>query len=71
MKLLIGFRKFTYGFIFLSVSLLLLLGGHISGAHWIEYNRDVAVAFMATNISEHIINVAKTWVNDKLLKKLT
>ena len=70
MKYLVGLRKFTYGMIFLVVSLILLSVDWVDGSDWIKYNKEVAVAFMATNIGEHIINVAKTWVNDKFLGKI-
>ena len=67
LSFLTGFRKFTYGLIFLTISLILLMFEIVDGADWIKYNKEVAVAFMATNVGEHIIQVAKTWVNDRLL----
>lgn len=70
MKYLVGLRKFTYGMIFLIVSLILLMFDIVEGQDWVKYNKEVAVAFMATNIGEHIINVAKTWVDDKLIKRI-
>ena len=70
MQFLIGFRKFTYGMIFFSVTLILLLFELINGTDFIKYNSDVAVAFMATNIGEHIINITKQYLQDKLLNKV-
>jgi len=69
MKFLIGFRKFTYGIVFLTISLVLLLLDYITGADWIKYNKDVAVAYLATNIGEHLISVAKTYIDDKLVSR--
>lgn len=70
MKFLIGLRKFAYGIIFLTVSLILLMFDIIEGTDWVKYNKEVAVAFMATNIGEHLINLGKTYINDKLIKKI-
>jgi len=69
MKFLIGFRKLTYGLIFLSISLILLYFEYVTGSDWIKYNKDVAVAFMATNIGEKIVDIAKLYINDKLLSR--
>lgn len=70
MRFLVGFRKFSYGLIFILISLILLLSGYISGSDWILYNKDVALAFMATNIGEHLIKITKDYINDKLIAKL-
>ena len=68
LKGLIGFRKFVYGIIFLSISLALLLSGHVSGADWIKYNSSVAIAFFSTNIGEHIIKIGKEYLQSKITR---
>lgn len=64
-KWLAGFRKFAMALLFLFVAVALLLGGVVPGDTWMEHMSSVMVAFMATNVSEHIINVAKDWVKQR------
>ena len=64
-KFLTGFRKFTMSLIFLLVAIILLMAGEIPKEDWLKYVSDVMVAFMATNVGEHIINVVKDWVKNK------
>ena len=70
MGLLIGLRKFTYGLIFLAISLILLMFDIVTGPDWIKYNKEVAVAFMATNIGEHLINLGKEYFKDKVVDRV-
>jgi len=65
---MIGYRKFTLAMCFFFISLLLLLFKVISGELWITHNTTVVVAFIAGNLSERLINVAKTYVDDKMLR---
>lgn len=67
MKYLIGFRKFTMGATFLLVTLILLLNDVVSSGDFMKHNKEVIVAFMATNIGEHLINIGKKYIDDKLL----
>ena len=71
MRFLVGFRKFTVAIIFLVVSLGLLLGGVVTGGDFMKYNSSVIVAFMATNIGEHLLEIGKTWVNEKIIASLS
>ena len=48
--------------IFIVVAVTLLLVGMIPSDDWLKNVSTVIVAFMATNIGEHIINVAKDWI---------
>jgi ABC-type proline/glycine betaine transport system substrate-binding protein len=64
-KWLAGFRKLAMAMIFLIVAVGLLLAGQIPNADWMKQMSTVMVAFMATNVGEHIINVAKDWVQHK------
>ena len=66
---MVGFRKLTYGLIFLVVSLILLFLGYVTGADWIKYNSGVVTAFFATNVGEHIIAIGKDWIKAKLRKQ--
>ena len=65
MKFLTGFRKWTMAVIFLTVAVLLLVTGVLPSSTWLDNVAEVMVAFMATNVGEHIINVAKEWVKEK------
>lgn len=65
MKFLTGFRKWTMSIIFLIVAVTLLLMGEIPEKDWLDNVSEVMVAFMATNVGEHIINVGKTWIGGK------
>ena len=57
-----GFRKFTMAGIFLLVAIILLLAGEVPREDWLKHVSSVIVAFMATNVGEHILEVAKDWV---------
>ena len=63
--LLTGFRKFTMAIIFLVVAVTLLLYGVIPADDWMKHASSVIVAFMATNVGEHIISVGKEWIREK------
>jgi len=62
---LTGFRKMSMGLLFMSVTLMLLFLGKVSGSEFISTNRDVIVAFMATNIAAKLIEVTRTWLTKK------
>lgn len=62
---LTGFRKFTMAVLFLVIALILLVVHYISGSEFITTSRDVVVAFMATNVGEHIIGAVKQWITKK------
>ncbi len=64
-KYLTGFRKFTMSIVFLVVAVALLLTDQVPQEDWMKQMSSVMVAFMATNVGEHIINVAKDWVGKK------
>jgi hypothetical protein len=51
--------------IFLIVAIILLMVGAIPSEDWLKHVSNVMVAFMATNVGEHIINVVKDWVKNK------
>lgn len=62
---LTGFRKLSMGVLFMVVTLTLLLFGKVNGSEFITTNRDVIVAFMATNICAKIIGATKEWLKKK------
>ena len=62
---LTGFRKLSMGVLFMAITLTLLLFGKVSGSEFITTNRDVIVAFMATNVCAKIIGVTKEWIKNK------
>ena len=45
--------------------MLLLVFKQVPSTDWMDNMSEIMVAFMATNIGEHIINVAKGWVSAK------
>lgn len=65
MKWLVGFRKFAMAGIFLAVAVTLLVTGQIPAVDWMKHMSSVMIAFMATNVGEHIINVAKQWIQQR------
>jgi len=60
-----GFRKLTFGLAFMTITLVLLFLGKVNGAEFISTNRDVVVAFMATNICAKIIGATQQWLKKK------
>lgn len=68
LKVLTGYRKFTMAVLFLLVAILLLTAGTIPKDDWLKHVSSVMIAFMATNVGEHIISVGKEWINEKFKK---
>lgn len=62
---LTGFRKLSMGVLFMAITLLLLFLGKVNGSEFISTNRDVVVAFFATNICAKLIGVTKEWIKKK------
>jgi len=60
-----GFRKLSMGVLFMAVTLTLLFLGKVSGSEFITTNRDVIVAFMATNVAAKIIHATVEWIKKK------
>lgn len=65
LKYLTGFRKFTMAIIFLVVAVGLLLFEVVPASDWMKQVSSVMIAFMATNVGEHIIAVGKEWLSAK------
>lgn len=65
---LTGFRKLSMGVLFMAVTLVLLFLGKVTGSEFITTNRDVIVAFMATNVVSKLIGVTKEWLTKKRKK---
>lgn len=64
-KWLVGFRKLFMAVLFLVVAVMLLLSEQVPASDWMKHMSSVVIAFMGTNVSEHIINVAKDWIKQK------
>ena len=62
---LVGFRKFTMAVAFLVVAIILLIAGVIPSDDWLKQVSAVMIAFMGTNIGEHIIQVGKDWIANR------
>ena len=60
-----GFRKWSMAIIFLAVAVVLLVFEQVPSVDWMDNVSEVMVAFMATNVGEHILNVTKEWVKGK------
>ena len=60
-----GFRKFAMASIYLVVAIVLVLFGVIPETDWLSNTKDVMVAFMATNVGEHILNTVKQYLGKK------
>jgi len=70
LRYLQGFRKFTMAVLFLVVAIILLVSSSIPADDWLKHVSSVMIAFMATNIGEHIIGVTKDWLEGKKIKDL-
>ena len=64
-NILVGMRKFLMATIFLLISTTLLLFGIVPADTWMKHMAEVMVAFMATNIGEHIISIGKQWIEER------
>ncbi len=64
-RFLTGFRKFTFGMIFIIVVLILLTIGQVQGPLVVTTMRDVVVAFMATNVAAKIIGATQQWLKKR------
>jgi len=65
LKFLLGFRKFTLTAIYLLVAILLLVLGVIPAEGWLEQVTAAVVAFLGTNIGEHLLNLGKEYLKGK------
>lgn len=64
-SLVTGFRKLLMGIVFLMVAVVLLILDYIPQDNWLEHVSAVVIAFMGTNLGEHIIKIGQTWMNQK------
>jgi len=64
-RFLTGFRKLSMGVLFMSITLVLLFLGKVSGSEFITTNRDVIVAFMASNVAAKIVGATVAWIKKK------
>lgn len=62
---LVGFRKFIAFAVYFFVALILLVTDVIPSDTWLTEVTKVAVAFMGTNIGEHLINLGREWIANK------
>jgi len=63
-----GFRKLSMGIIFVLVATILLVMGYVPSDDWMKNVSAVVIAFMSTNLGEHIVAVAKEWGNSKKIE---
>ncbi len=64
-----GFRKWSMASLFIIVATTLLVFEYVPGDTWMQYMSSVMVAFMATNIGEHIIGTVKEWGKSKKIEE--
>ena len=65
LQFLNGFRKFSVIVGFMIVMVAMRLTNYTNGAEFAENLQLAVVAYMGANISEHIIDVTKQWLNSK------
>ena len=66
--LMVGFRKFLMGILFLLIAVVFRVFDLIDGAQFIDGTKTVVVAFFATNIGERMLDVGKDWIK-KIVEK--
>jgi len=64
-QLFIGVRKLFATLVFMGVTLALLWLKQVSGSEFIDCNKEVFIAFMATNVAEHIAKTISQWGKKK------
>jgi len=62
---LTGFRKFIIMMLFLVTMIVFRAVNYIDGAQFSEHLQLAVVAFFGTNIGEHILKTAETWITEK------
>lgn len=65
LEFLTGFRKFTFGLIAIILATIFLITHHIDGKVYGDVLKNIAVAFMGTNIAEHLIEFGKKYLGKK------
>lgn len=65
LNFLLGFRKFIMAAAFILISVVLLALGQVDGKTLVETSRDVVVAFMGTNLGEHLISTTQKWIESR------
>lgn len=60
-----GFRKLTICVLTLALATTFLVTGHITGEIYGNVLTITVPAYFAGNIGEHMIDVAKTWIDNK------
>ena len=63
---LVGFRKFTVMVAFMSIMVLFRVLGYVNGQEFSENLQLAVVAFMGTNLGEHLLSLGKEWVQGKI-----
>ena len=64
-ELLEGSRKFLIMFLVLVAGLVFRLKGLVSGGEFVDLIKGCFIAFVGSNIGEHIINTVKDYVKTK------
>lgn len=70
-EFIVGSRKFLMVAVFLVVALYLLLTQKVPSNDWMSNMTTVMVAFLGSNVAEHVTNLAKTWVDNVKKDKVT
>lgn len=69
MKILIGFRKFVFAMLVLTISVILLYFNYITGTDFAQIVSGVGVAFMGANIGERALESINNYLGSKGDKK--
>lgn len=62
-NVIFGFRKFTIMLIICAIGIIFRIYGLVSGAEMVDLFKVITVAFFGVNGIEHVVAVAKDYVN--------
>lgn len=64
-ELLEGSRKFLIMFLVLFSGVAFRIKGYVSGSEFVDLIKGCFIAFVSSNIGEHVINTVKDYVKNK------
>lgn len=70
LSFLVGFRKFFITLLFISVMIIFRILNYINGAEFAENLQLAVVAYLGSNVGEHLLDLGKKWVEGKLSLKV-
>jgi hypothetical protein len=64
----IGVRKFVIMLLFMIIMVVFRIMDYINGSEFANNLQMAVVAFIASNLGEHFIGIARTWIDTKVDK---